>query len=91
MHIVNGNFPVQDSINNFLKNLPFDGELSVQKLESAILASEGVEDLQTNLVESKWIDPTVNGYGVYQPVNMSTIPKSGRFKVDNFNGLQYII
>lgn len=91
MHIVNGNFPVQDSINNFLKNLPFDGELSVQKLESAILASEGVEDLQTNLVESKWIDPTVNGYGIYQPINMSKIPISGRFKVENFNGLQYII
>ncbi|MBL7879182.1 MAG: hypothetical protein JNN23_04880 [Chryseobacterium gambrini] len=91
MHIVKGNYPVQDAINNFLKNLPFDGELSVQKLEAAILASEGIEDLQTNLVESKWIDPALNGYGVYQPINMSTIPKSGRFKVENFNGLQYVV
>ncbi|WP_066435587.1 hypothetical protein [Chryseobacterium sp. CCH4-E10] len=91
MNIITAKYPVNDAINNFLKNLPFNGELSVQKLESAILAVDGVEDLQTLSIETKWIDPAVNGYGLYQPVNMSVIPQSGRFKVEDFTGLQYIV
>lgn len=90
MHIVNANFPVQDAINDFLKNLPFNGELSLQKFEAAILAAEGVDDLQPLLVETKWIVAGV-GYGSYHPVNMAVIPESGRFKVEDFNGLQYVV
>jgi hypothetical protein len=91
MHIVNANYPVQDAIRLFLLNLPFNGELSIQKLEAAILAAEGVDDLDTVLLETKWIDPSVGGYGQYQPVNMSVIPQSGRFKPEDFSGLQYIV
>lgn len=90
MHIVNANYPVQDAINDFLKNLPFNGELSLQKFEAAILDAEGVDDLQPLLVETKWIVPGV-GYGSYQPVQMAVIPESGRFKVEDFNGLQYVV
>lgn len=91
MHIVNANYPVNDAISFFLKNLPFNGELSIQRLEASILAAEGVIDLQTILLETKWIDPSVGGYGLYQPVNMSVIPESGRFKVEDYAGLQYIV
>lgn len=91
MHIVNANYPVQDAINLFLKNLPFNGELSIQRFEAAILKAEGVDDLQTLLMETKWIDPAVGGYGSYQPVNMAVIPESGRFKLEDFTGIQYII
>lgn len=73
-------FPVAEAIKKFMKNLPFDGELSVQKLEAAILAVEGVNDLQNLQIQSRWIEPGV-GYGFYQPVEISRIPKSGRFKV----------
>lgn len=91
MHIVNANFPVRDAINTFLRNLPFNGEFSIQKFEAAILAAEGIDDLQTRLVETKWIDPSLGGYGMYQPVDMAVIPESGRFKVEDFSGLQYIV
>ncbi len=84
MHIVTGNYPVEDAINKFLKDLPFNGELSIKKLERAILAVEGVDDLQTKYIETKWIDPAAGGYGFYQPVNMAVIPESGRFKVEDF-------
>ena len=90
MHIVNANYPVQDAINEFLKNLPFNGEFSCQKFEAAILEAEGVEDLQPLYVETKWITAGV-GYGYYQPVNMAVIPESGRFKVEDFTGLQYVV
>lgn len=91
MNILTGQYPVNIAIETFLKNLPFNGELSVQKLESAILSVDGVEDLQTLSIETKWIEPAVIGYGVYQPVNMSVIPASGRFKVEDFTGLQFIV
>ncbi|AYO58180.1 hypothetical protein CO230_08635 [Chryseobacterium sp. 6424] len=89
MNILTAQFPVQIAIENFLKNLPFNGELSIQRLEAAILAVDGVEDLQTLQIQSKWIDPALNGYGLYQPVNMSVIPASGRFKIEDFTGLKY--
>ncbi|MCU7615673.1 hypothetical protein NZ698_00565 [Chryseobacterium sp. PBS4-4] len=90
MNIITAKYPVQEAIETFLKNLPFNGELSVQRLETAILAVDGVEDLQTLQIQSKWIDPAQNGYGFYQPVNMSVLPASGRFKIEDFTGLQYV-
>ncbi|WP_187477855.1 nucleotidyltransferase [Amniculibacterium sp. G2-70] len=88
MHIVNANFPVQDAIAEFLKNLPFNGELSVQKLEAKILEAEGVDDLLTQKVETAWVNPGI-GYGLFQPIEMSVIPESGRFKIENYNGISY--
>lgn len=90
-NIITAKFTVNEAITNFLKNLPFNGELSQQKLESAILSIDGVEDLQTIQIQTKWIDPAVNGYGLYQPLNMSVIPASGRFKIENFTGIEYVI
>jgi len=90
MSILTANYPVQIAIENFLKNLPFNGELSLQRLEASILAVDGVEDLTTLSIESKWIDPALNGYGLYQPISMSVIPASGRFKIEDFTGLTYI-
>lgn len=84
LNILDGNFPVNDTINNFLKRLPFNGELSLQKLEAEILAIEGVEDLSLNIAESAWIDANSNSYGNYQPINISEIPVSGYYTV-NFN------
>lgn len=91
MNIITAKYPVPEAIELFLKNLPFNGELSLQRLEAAILAVDGVEDLQTLQIQTKWIDPAQNGYGFYQPVNMSVIPASGRFKVEDFTGLQFVI
>lgn len=91
MNIITAKYPVQEAVDRYLKNLPFNGELSVQKLEAAILDVEGVEDLQTLLVQTKWIDPAINGYALFQPVSMSVIPQSGRFKVEGFTEIQYVI
>ncbi len=91
MNFLTAKYPVNEAIERFLQNLPFNGELSQQKLEFAILEVEGVDDLQTLQIETKWIDPAQGGYGFYQPLNMSVIPASGRFKVEDFTGIQYIV
>lgn len=90
MSIITGTYPVQETIQRFLLNTPFNGELSVQSLREAIKATAGVRDLQELDVQSKWIDPALNGYGFFQPITISRIPKSGRFKVDNWDNITYI-
>ena len=96
MSILTGKFPVQDAIREYMKNLPFNGELSVQKLEAIMLQVDGVDDLQNLQVQSKWIEPGV-GYGMFQPIEISRIPKSGRFSIKNeetgiedWSGITYI-
>ena len=89
-HKINLNYPVEDSIKTYLKNLPFNGEFDVQKFEAAILATEGVLKLKTNKVESKWIVPQggdADGYGLFQPISVYKIPESGYFKVLDFKPL----
>lgn len=90
LSILSGTEPVKLAIKQFLKTLPFNGELSVQKLEAAVLAVEGVEDLQNLQVQTKWIEPGV-GYGLFQPVQIKTLPKSGYFKIEDYSGINYII
>ena len=89
-HKINLNYPVEDSIKTYLKNLPFNGEFDVQKFEAAILATEGVLKLKTNKVESKWIVPQggdADGYGLFQLISVYKIPESGYFKVLDFKPL----
>ena len=89
-HKINLNYPVEDAIKTYLKNLPFNGEFDVQKFEAAILATEGVLKLKTNKVESKWIVPQggdADGYGLFQPISVYKIPESGYFKVLDFKPL----
>ncbi|AKK71600.1 hypothetical protein OK18_02145 [Chryseobacterium gallinarum] len=89
MSILTAEYPVKIAIQNFLKNLPFNGELSVEALEDVIQEVNGVTDLQKLEVSSKWIEPGT-GYGLFQPIEISRIPKSGRFKIEDWSGIEYI-
>jgi hypothetical protein len=89
MSILTAEYPVKMAIQNFLQNLPFNGELSVESLEDTLQEVDGVTDLQKLEVSSKWIEPGV-GYGLFQPIEISRIPKSGRFKIEDWNGIEYI-
>lgn len=90
MSIQTANYPVKETIQKFLKNLPFNGELTVQELREAIVKTEGVLKIQELSVESKWIVPGT-GYGQFQPISISKIPRSGHFKIEDWGGLEYII
>lgn len=89
MSILTGEYPVKIAIQKFLRNLPFNGELSVEALENAIQTVAGVTDLQKLGVFSKWIEPGA-GYGLFQPIEISRIPRSGRFKIEDWNEIKYI-
>lgn len=77
-----GEYPVNDAIQAFMKELPFNGELSLQRLEEKLLAVLGVKDLNLDLAQTAWIDADTNSYGSLQPIDISKVPISGYFTVN---------
>lgn len=67
--------PVKDAIKTHLKNLPFNGVFSVQKLVDAIQAVEGVNDLNVDSVQTKY------GALVFTSVDISVIPDAGYLRI----------
>ncbi|SDE81945.1 hypothetical protein SAMN05421544_1374, partial [Riemerella columbipharyngis] len=89
--ILTGKNPVEDALKNYLKKLPFNGELVLAHLVDELQQVEGVKIPHLLLAESKWIDASVGGYGDFQPIEVKTIPISGYFKIENFSGIQYVV
>ncbi|MDE5525704.1 nucleotidyltransferase [Elizabethkingia meningoseptica] len=81
-HKLRGNQPVNEAINDFMKELPFNGELMLNKLIDKLQKVEGVVDPWLYNVESKWIDGATGGYGDPIPIMQQKIPESGYFEVD---------
>lgn len=91
MSILNGNYPVQDAIDQYMKELPFNGELVLFDLETKIKAAEGV--IIPNLVnaESQAIDINTNEYLDAEPINVKTVPVSGYFTIPNYDNVAYVV
>lgn len=82
--ILVGNQPVEDALNVYLKNLPFNGELILQDLVDALQIVEGVRIAHVVTAFSAWIDPAVDDYGTPEPISIKTIPVSGYYKLIPF-------
>lgn len=82
MEILTGKQPVREAIENYMKALPFNGELSLQKLVDEIQKANGVADVSLDLAQSRWIDGATDSYGAAQSIDMATIPVSGYFAVN---------
>jgi hypothetical protein len=91
MSILNGNYPVQDAINEFMKELPFDGELVLFDLETKIKAAEGVVIPRLVNAESQSIDINTGVYNPAVPITVKTIPESGYFSIPDFNNIAYVV
>lgn len=91
MSILNGNYPVQDAINEYMKELPFDGELVLAHLIDKLQKAEGVEIPHLINAESQAIDINTNLYNNAEPINVKTVPVSGYFTVPNFDNISYVV
>lgn len=91
VHIRTGKKPVEEAINNYLKNLPFDGELVLAHLIDAIQQADGVLIPHLTEASSKWIDPNTGGYGNWQNIDVKKIPESGYFKIETFDTISYVV
>lgn len=89
--ILNGNYPVNEALNEFMKELKFDGELRLSALVDKLQAVAGVEDATVLNAQSAWIDPLLGGYGLPENIFISKVAESGYYKIDNFDSIEYVV
>ncbi|WP_255448639.1 MULTISPECIES: nucleotidyltransferase [unclassified Apibacter] len=78
--------PVDTTIRQYLRELPFNGELMLSKLVDKLQLTPGVKDVNIYEASSSWIDPQTKNYGNPIAITMSKIPNSGYFTTIKNNG-----
>jgi hypothetical protein len=91
MSIANANYPVNDAIAEFMKELPFNGELRLSALVDKLQLVPGVIDATILSAQSAWINPEINGYDAPQPIFISKVAVSGYFEVVNYDNITYVV
>lgn len=84
-----GKFPVNIAIEEFMKELPFDGDLRLSALVDKLQSVEGVLDATILGARSAGIDPVTGKYGEERDFFISKIPFSGYFKITDFENITY--
>ncbi|MEG3977311.1 hypothetical protein QT970_22200 [Microcoleus sp. herbarium8] len=86
-----GNYPVIEALQEFMKELDFNGELRLSAMVDKLQRIPGVLDATVLSAQSAWIDPLLNGYGVPQPFNISKVAESGYFEIVTFDNISYVV
>lgn len=87
--ILHATKPVETAIKDYLKRLPFNGELVLAHLIDALQQAEGVKIPHLVLAQSKNITSS-GDYGAFETIEISKIPTAGYFTIDNFNDITYV-
>jgi len=69
-------FPVEDSIELYIRNLPFDGVLSLMQMTDAVQSVSGVLDVTLNDAQAKF------GLIPYSSINKEYLPDAGYLVLD---------
>ena len=91
MSKLNANYPVIESLQQFMKELDFNGELRLSALVDKIQKVSGVIDATLLSAQSSWINPDLGGYGDPQPIVISKIAESGYFEIVSFDTISYVV
>lgn len=91
VHNITGVAVVEQAITNYLKQLPFDGELVLAHLVDALQQVDGVLIPHLTNATSAAVNPTTGDYEDAQVINVKKIPESGYFTLENFNGINYTV
>lgn len=91
MSILNGNKPVEEAILEYMKELPFNGELVLAHLVDKLQLVEGVRIPNIVSAQSKVIDLSTGDYIDPQPITVKTVPESGYFTIPNFDNVSYVV
>lgn len=89
--ILSGRKPVEDSLKEFMKELPFNGELILASLVDKLQSTEGVRIPHLVNAQSKWIATNGITYGNYENIAVKKIPTSGYFQIENFENISYVV
>lgn len=89
--IKNGGKPVETAVNNYMKSLPFDGELVLNDLIAVLRAVAGVNNVNIVNATSSYYDTVTNSFTNQAPINVKTIPIAGYFEVVNYDNVTYVV
>ncbi len=89
MSLLNGTYPVNNALAEYMKELPFDGELRLSALIDKLQLVQGVKDATLLSASTSWIDATSNDYADPVEIDIAIIPQSGYFKIENTNITYY--
>ncbi|MBB5636740.1 hypothetical protein HDF26_005216 [Pedobacter cryoconitis] len=91
--ILNGGRPIEETLKQYLKEMPFNGELVLASLVDRLQLLPGVKIPHIDSAQSSWIDGDgkSNNYGTPREINVREIPVSGYFEIANFNGIKYVV
>jgi len=87
--IVEGGRPVEEALEGFMKDLPFNGEMVLAHLVDKLQTVHGVSIPDLVNAQTSWIDGSTNNYGAIQTINVKKIPESGYFEIVNYNNITY--
>jgi len=81
------NTPVQNAIDDFLKNISFNGRLNIEELKRAIRNVQGVVENKANQAASKYGDYTYDQQGIPNvgPIDIFRVADSGYLVIDELN------
>lgn len=89
-HRVDGSEPVKDALKEFMKELPFNGELVIQELANKLEKTEGVKIVSVDYAQTAWLNPETGNYNDFAGIDIRKIAESGYFKIDWSNPLNNI-
>lgn len=88
--IVDGGKPVERALEQYMENLPFNGQLVLAHLVDKLQAVHGVDIPNLTNAQTSWIDGLTNDYGPISPINVQRIPESGYFEIVDFLNIKYL-
>lgn len=89
--ILTGKRPVEDALKEYMKELPFNGELVLAHLIDKLQKVEGVRIPHIVNAQSQWIDAGSQNYGAWEELTVKQLPVSGYFKIENFDRIKYVV
>lgn len=89
LHRIDGIKPVEIALKEFMKELPFNGELKIQELANKLEKTAGVKLVHIDSAETAWLNAETANYGDYTAIDVRALPVSGYFKIIDFNGISY--
>ena len=88
--IISGKEPVKIALKEFMKELPFNGELVLASLVDKLQQTEGVKIPHLVSAATKWINEDGSTWSNFENIAVKKIPVSGYFEIENFDLITYI-
>jgi hypothetical protein len=90
-NILTGGKTVEAAIKQYIKNLPFDGELVINDMIDYLRDVEGVINVHVISAQSSYKDLVTGLYTSFVNIDVKTIPVAGYFENTNFDNVTYVV